>query len=509
MPQDQPFADLDEAQAASRPSVDQQGSPNLGAQPQQNPPSQGGMTYNDLLNIFRGGAQQPPAPAPNKAQKLMQILKGGLTGAASGMQANAQTYAATGRNAGFGGGFGAGFLQTVPYQQALQTQNVQRGNLENQLLDLQTRTALPQTLFALLKSNADINKSTAEANAANANAGKATAEAGAIPTREALEQAQAEAANYKDDPNVGLIDLRTKQPVTSAGLAPLTAEEAPILGKQPGDLVPLKLKNTANEIVNRGIRQVQANGRSLLVDNQGNTIKDMGVASPMAVINAQMGVAGNPQSPEYQAVVDAVGQGKMDLQTAVARMGRFPGASFGLMSAIEQKYPNYFQGNYDAAKKVLDSFTSGSYSQNLNAIDTARRHMQTFNNLAGQLDNGSVRSFNALGNAIGVQFGSDSVTNFNIARQFFSGEVGKAVVAGGGTAGERDQLAESINNASSWKQLSGALKTADELLSGKQKALKDTFKSGMNATPNFGQADTSGGGSQPPDPFTAFGGRKR
>ena len=390
-------------------------------------------------------------------------------------------------------------VSRLPFIQALNRQQVVKGQLENQFSKMQlSQMNMPVKLAdgstiplwqAMQQQKYDEVQSSINKN---------RAETAAIPAKTALEKAQTEAANYKDDPNQGLIDLRTKQPVNPAGLAPLSAEEAAVLGKQEGDRVPLKLKNTANEIVNRGIRPVQANGRSLLVNGQGNTIKDLGKATPLVTMQAQLGAAGNPQSPEFQSVVDAVGQGKMDLQTAAGRMGRFPGASFALMSAIEQKYPNYFQGNYDAAKRVLDSFTSGSYSQNLNAIATAREHMKTFGQLAKELDNGRVRAFNSLGNALGVQFGDDAATNFNIAKHFFSGEVGKAVVAGGGTAGERDQLANSIETSSSWKQLSGALKTADALLNGKQKTLRDTFSSGMNAAPNFGNGTSAPQGNRPP-----------
>src|SRR5579864_8484686 len=439
-----------------------------------------------------GPAGMPNATSPglSKLGKLAVLLSGGVQGALAGRAAQEQTIAATGgrRAGGVGTGFQAGY--DLPFLRAQQQQQVQMGQAQTQIAQSQAKLYPQIAALGAGKTLSEIQKN-------NAEAGKAGAEAGAIPTKTALEQAQTEAAYYKDDPNLGLIDLRTGNPVTGgAGLAPLTAEEASVLGKQPGQQVPLKLKNTANEIMNRGIRSVQANGRSLLVDNQGNTVKDMGAATPLVVMQNQLGAAGNPNSPEFQATVDAVGQGHMDLQTAVGRMGRFPGASFALMGAIEQKYPNYFQGNYDAAKKVLDSFTSRSYSQNLNAISTAREHMKTFTDLAKDLDNGHVRSFNALGNALGVQFGSDKVTNFNIAKQFFSGEVGKAVVAGGGTAGERDELADSISNSSSWKQLSGALSTADKLLSGKQTALKNTFSSGMNAKPNFGGGNT--GGNRPP-----------
>src|SRR5580704_9378458 len=108
----------------------------------------------------------------------------------------------------------------------------------------------------MLQGQADIGKTQADTGKATAETGKATAETAAIPAKQALEQAQAEAANYKDDPNLGLIDLRTKQPVSNAAAAPLTAEEAQVLGKNEGDRVPIKLKNTASEIAARGLTTV-------------------------------------------------------------------------------------------------------------------------------------------------------------------------------------------------------------------------------------------------------------
>jgi hypothetical protein len=267
-------------------------------------------------------------------------------------------------------------------------------------------------------------------------------------------------------------------------LAPLSAEEAAILGKQPGERVPLKLANTANEMVNRGIRTVNAGGRSLLVDSKGNTIKDLGAASNVVSFSLQnQGLTGANGQPS--ALAQAVANGQMQWKDVISpRTPQSVKESFA--KEVKSINPNFNSGDFTVEQKVREAFTSGGYSQNLTAIDTARRHMQTFKTLAGDLNNGSVRAFNSLGNALGIQFGSDAATNFNIAKEFHSGEVGKAVVAGRGTAGERDQLAQSISTSSSWKQLTGALKTADALLSGKQEALKNTYQAGQSGQPNFG-----------------------
>src|SRR5207248_9709009 len=124
---------------------------------------------------------------------------------------------------------------------------------------------------------------------------------------------------------------------SSAGLAPLSADEAAVLGKSEGDRVPIKLKNSASEIVARGVHAVQGGGRSLLVDSKGNTIKDLGVATPIATINAQMNAPAQI-TPQMKNAVDMVGNGKVDLQTALEPFRRLPGASEAFLSDLEQVY---------------------------------------------------------------------------------------------------------------------------------------------------------------------------
>jgi hypothetical protein len=115
----------------------------------------------------------------------------------------------------------------------------------------------------------------------------------------------------------------------------LDANEAAVLGKQPGEKVPLKLKNTASEIVNRGVHMVQANGRSIMADSRGNVIKDMGTANPIVLNQIQQGgfaattkvpdgVTGEAAlaylDPNTAAAVRMIGDGKGDFQTFASRM---------------------------------------------------------------------------------------------------------------------------------------------------------------------------------------------
>ncbi len=142
---------------------------------------------------------------------------------------------------------------------------------------------------------------------------------------------------------------------------------------------------------------------------------------------------------------------------------------------------------FQTDKALQRSFTSGTYSQQLNAINTARYHMETFKKLATALNNGDMQGLNAVSLAWQQQFGSPAPTNFNLAKEAFSNEVARAFSVTNVTEGERNKVAESINRASSPKQLQEAAQTADELLEGKQKSLKATFESGKQGRPNFGE----------------------
>jgi len=203
--------------------------------------------------------QRPPistptgqwAPGTNKAQKLEVVLRNGLQGAIAGYAADANAVVQSGgrRSGGFGLGVGAGF--EAPAQQTQIQQTLQRGSLENQALQNQVTYAPQKYALDFGKTMSDIQKNLA-------GAGKASAEAGGVQYKNILDQAQALAARYKEDPGSGqLIDLQSGKPFgNSSALAPLTAEEAQVLGKEEADRVPLRLKNVASEIAARGLTTV-------------------------------------------------------------------------------------------------------------------------------------------------------------------------------------------------------------------------------------------------------------
>lgn len=221
---------------------------------------------------------------------------------------------------------------------------------------------------------------------------------------------------------------------------------------------------------------------------------------PVANFNLQNGgVGGTNSQPSVIAKGLADGSVKWnDIVTARTPLK----IKEGLLAEVKAINPNFNSGDFTVEQKQREAFTSGSYSQQLTAINTAREHMKTFTSAADALDNGNVQALNNLGNTLGLQFGSDKATNFNIVKQAFSSEVGKAFAGASVAEGDRQELANQINAANSPAQLRGAAEMADKLLAGKQTALKQTYDQGQGAKPNFGESQ---GGSTTDQNAPKFG----
>lgn len=207
-------------------------------------------------------------------------------------------------------------------------------------------------------------------------------------------------------------------------------------------------------------------------------------AARQAAQGGHFGEAGDP-------MIDMVGQNRIDLATALQRVP--PAQKDIFLRNLAAAYPDFNQGTFGVAKKEQTAYTSGSQGQQLTAIGTARIHMKTFKDTAAALDNGDFLKANQVGNYLGMQFGSDQATNFNIAKSAFAGEVGKAFAGANVGVQDRQELMDKISAASSPAQLKGYADTADALLAGKQKSLKESYDQGVKGKPNFGSTGSANG----------------
>lgn len=242
-----------------------------------------------------------------------------------------------------------------------------------------------------------------------------------------------------------------------------------------------------------------------LKKNPGKTPIDFAKYKASLAPQAQINVQGGAPSDQ---LVQAVANGSMKIADVLTPRTPLP-IRKQFLGAVLQANPQFNSATYDVEKGVMKDFTSGPDAQKLQAFNTAITHMGVFRDLADKLNNTDIQVLNKVGNTFGVQFGSDKVSNFNIAKQAFIGEVGRAFDGSGVTQGDRNKIEESANAAQSPSQLKGVADTAEKLLRGKRDVLKQQYDAGRQGNPNFAGSNTPTPANNSSDPFAQFGGKAK
>jgi len=194
------------------------------------------------LRQFQSQPARPPISTPSgqwtpgdtKAEKLEVLLRNGLQGAIAGAGASANAVVQSGgrRSGGFGLGAAAGFA--APAQQTAMQQSLERGGLENQVLQNQVQVAPALNFLKLLQGQAELGKTGAEATRA---------------------QAQADAERYKVDGGI-LYDLKAPNgPAPIQGSAagqfiPASPAMAAVAGVPVGAMIQAATATKLQELVN-------------------------------------------------------------------------------------------------------------------------------------------------------------------------------------------------------------------------------------------------------------------
>ena len=144
--------------------------------------------------------------------------------------------------------------------------------------------------------------------------------------------------------------------------------------------------------------------------------------------------------------------------------------------AVERGRP-YDPARYDVRMKAEKDFATGKQGDIVRSMNTAIDHMDTARELITRLPNGQYPLANEIATRFAKNIGDPNVTNFETMRDILAKEVTKAIVANGGTGGERDEAAKKLGNASSPEQLRGALDTYAKLLGGQMTGLKKQAES--------------------------------
>lgn len=173
------------------------------------------------------------------------------------------------------------------------------------------------------------------------------------------------------------------------------------------------------------------------------------------------------------------GQSDDDMVKAIGTGQIAPPGSFALrsprvlriMNRVVQEYPDFDGGDYAVRLKARRDFATGQEGRMLRSIGTASKHLDMLGELGTALGNNDTQVLNRIGNAFNTQFGGDSATNFNAAKQIVGQEVVKAIVVGGGGVTEREEAAKSISAANSPEQLQGVIDTYRAIMGAQRESL--------------------------------------
>lgn len=135
-----------------------------------------------------------------------------------------------------------------------------------------------------------------------------------------------------------------------------------------------------------------------------------------------------------------------------------------------------FNADYHKQQSAATAFGTGKQGQAVNSLNVAVSHLALYQQLANAAAKNDIQTFNRIAQAWGQEFGSPAPTNLSMATQVMGTEVEKAVLAGGGSAGERESMARMFNPAMGPAQAAGAADTARKLLGGQLTGLRLQYK---------------------------------
>lgn len=245
------------------------------------------------------------------------------------------------------------------------------------------------------------------------------------------------------------------------------------------------------------------------------------VVSPDAVLSSKTSTANNRAGIAAQYAINGLGPDGTpggDIQTTARLIAEgkiaFPERALNtprgqhLARLVTEINPDYDSTTMAAKRKAAGDFASGSLGSALRSVSTANMHLEQLSGMVDALDNGDYTLINKARNAYQAATGKTAPTDFDGIKQVVGQEVVKAVVANGGSAGEREEAATSFSNARSKEQLKSLMgkyrmvmqAQADNLMEQRRAAgLPDS------TLPKYNQGHGDNGGSSlPPDVAAAL-----
>lgn len=396
-------------------------------------------SFIDAVNSGPGGLPNALSPALTTKGKVLATV---LSAAKGGLASIGEKTA--------GQGFQTGL--NLPFVQAQQKQGIQRGALENQMLQGQVANAPILARLGIAGKQADITKTQAET--------------AALPAKQALEEAQTLASRYKEDPGSGaLIDLQTMQTVNGGNLIPVQSKElAGVLNVPVGTKVPIARAQKAATLLATGATTVPTDEGVFDYNRITGNMKKLG-GNPRNVFSPanRFGEFVDPNDPQ-NTVITTYGQ--------AAKQGMSGTKSTGFK--VEQR-----AGLQEVPTKIGDQKV---------AFTTAIQHADLLRQAVRGLANGDQQTLNDLKNRFKNEFGSSGPVTAQAVADAYQREVTSILSKGHMTNEEIRSVGKTLNpNKQNWNQIDSVLGAYQSLAQSKMNMLNQQKTSAIK------QSQTQGG----------------
>lgn len=257
----------------------------------------------------------------------------------------------------------------------------------------------------------------------------------------------------------------------------------------------------ANTVANNNT-SIKTTGMNNATSVQTNAATQAGENSRAAAGRAtQLQVAGvapgGTLDENTERTAQAIAKGQLPAPTGMALLNPKNQRILGRVMEIN---PQYDYTEVAAKKAAATSFGTGQLGNALRSVSTANAHLDQMNELVDALGNGNTQVINKVNNWYQTQTGNPAPTNFNAIKNVVGQEVVKAIVAGGGGVGEREEAAKAFSTANSPAQLKEAIQhyrmvmgaQADNLL-----AQRDAAGLSRSTLPNYNGAKAAADSGAP------------
>lgn len=156
-----------------------------------------------------------------------------------------------------------------------------------------------------------------------------------------------------------------------------------------------------------------------------------------------------------------------------------------MLERVSQFDPTFSVPKYSVRMGVMQDFTKGKTADNLTALDQALNHMGTLDSLAMALKNNDIQAVNKIKNAIRVQLGDSSVTNYQTAQSAVGTELMRVFRQVNASESETKDWISKFPVNGSPEQIHNALMTGAKLLGGRVNALNRRWNNGMDVETGY------------------------